>query len=56
MLMDVIGNPGSEVEMPADRIDEQNALGLTCWLNEAMCAANGRHVHRTARAPHVRRV
>jgi len=37
MLMDVIGNPGTDVEMPADRIDEQNALAVTCWLNEAQC-------------------
>lgn len=37
MLMDVIGNPGTEVEMPAEKIEEQNALAITCWLNEAMC-------------------
>ena len=37
MLMDVIGNPGTPIEMPAERIEEQNALGLACWLNEAMC-------------------
>ena len=37
MLMDVIGNPGTEVEMPAEKMEEQNALAVTCWLNEAMC-------------------
>ena len=37
MLMDVIGAPGSAVEMPEDRIAEQNALAATAWLNEAMC-------------------
>ena len=36
MLMDVIGNPGTPVEMPKERLDEQNALALVCWLNEAM--------------------
>ena len=36
MLMDVIGNPGTEVEMPAEKMEEQNALAVTCWLNEAM--------------------
>jgi len=37
MMMDVIGNPGTNVEMPKDRIPEQNALAHICWLNEAMC-------------------
>ena len=37
MLMDVIGHPGTEIEMPPDRIGEQNALATTAWLNEAMC-------------------
>ena len=29
--------PGTDIQMPSDRIEEQNALALTCWLNEAMC-------------------
>ena len=37
MLMDVIGNKGTTIEMPAERLDEQNALGVTCWINEAQC-------------------
>jgi len=37
MLMDVIGNPGTYVEMPADRVPEQDALATVAWLNEAMC-------------------
>jgi len=37
MLMDVIGNPGTPIEMPKERLPEQNALAATCWLNEAMC-------------------
>ena len=37
MLMDVLGSAGTDIQMPSDRIEEQNALALTCWLNEAMC-------------------
>ena len=37
MLMDVIGQKGTDIAMPEERLAEQNALALTSWLNEAMC-------------------
>ena len=50
MLMDVVGHKGTPVEMPPDRLEEQNALALTCWLNEAMCYIRmAQNEHETGR-------